>query len=187
MTPILAPAVPDTGPLPGPVLVVVGGLPGSGKTTLVRRWVTERDGAPTAALDAEDVADRLRVLPLPYGWLRPLVHAVHRLRVLATVTGPAPAVALTDPWTSRWWTAVVLGAARLAGRDVRVVLLDVPAEAAEAGQRIRGRTVPAGSMRRHVRRSDGVLDRARAAGATAVDRSGSARLRLGDVVVPARR
>lgn len=169
------------------VLVVVGGLPGSGKTTLLRRLTAEH--APgLVGLDSEDVAARVPAVAarVPYRVLRPLVHAVHRVRVLRAVAGPAPVVVLTDPWTRPWWRAAVLRTARRAGRPVRLVLLDTSRELAESGQTARGRGISARSMRRHTRRwagllravggADGggpaavsVVDRARAAGLTVAE------------------
>ncbi|MEX5720443.1 AAA family ATPase [Geodermatophilus maliterrae] len=153
----------STGALPRPglsepaadaaALVVVGGLPGSGKTTLLRR-VLARDVPGVVGVDSEQVAERLRAAAalLPYRLLRPLVHAVHRVRVLRVLAGPVPVVVLTDPWTSPWWRWVVLRAARRAGRAVRLVLLDTSPEDAADGQRVRGRAIPAGRMRRHAAR-----------------------------------
>jgi predicted ATPase len=135
---------------PRGVLVVIGGLPGSGKTTLLRRILgTGLRGV--SALDSELVAEQLSGtgIRVPYQLLRPLVHAVHRLRVLRTVAGDARVVVLTDPWTSPGWRAAVLGAARQAGRQVRVVLIDVSSAAAVQGQASRGRAVPRRRMHRH--------------------------------------
>ncbi|NDI47821.1 AAA family ATPase [Goekera deserti] len=143
-----------TDPVPAhPVLLVIGGLPGSGKTTLLRRLLADAPPGVTA-LDSEQVAGRAhRAAPgVPYRVLRPAVHLLHRLRVLRTVAGPAPVVALTDPWTSPRWRAAVLRAARRRGRVVRQVLLDTPPELAAEGQRARGRVVPTRSMRRHTTR-----------------------------------
>jgi predicted kinase len=136
--------------VPQGALVVVGGLPGSGKTTLLRRLLAGRVPG-VVGLDSEDVAARLQAVAprLPYRVVRPLVHAWHRVRVLRVVAGPAPVVVLTDPWTRPWWRAVVLSAARRAGRSVRLVLLDASRELAESGQTARGRQIPARSMRRH--------------------------------------
>jgi hypothetical protein len=149
--------MPVPGPVPGPApagdaaraLVVVGGLPGGGKTTMVRRLLG--DGVPgVASLDSEQVAARWRTgSRVPYRLMRPLVHTQHRLRVLRALTGPAPVVVLADPWTSRWWRPVVVGTARAAERAVRLVLIDVSPEDAGEGQRIRGRRIPEGRMRRH--------------------------------------
>ncbi|MGY1651052.1 AAA family ATPase [Geodermatophilus sp. SYSU D01119] len=171
---------------PARSLVVVGGLPGSGKTTLVRRLLGAGVDGVTA-VDSEDVAARWRTGQLvPYRYVRPLVHAAHRLRVLAAVAGPAPAVVLTDPWTSRWWRPVVLRAAALAGRGVRLVLLDVSAADAADGQRIRGRRIPEGRMRRHAGRWERYLPGAgtglRPDTVLVVDRSRAGRLSLADLL-----
>jgi len=170
--------------------VVVGGLPGSGKTTLLRRLVAER--APgVVGLDSEDVAARVQAagMRLPYRLVRPLVHAWHRVRVLRVVSGPAPVVVLTDPWTRPWWRAVVLRTARRAGRSVRLVLLDASRELAESGQTARGRVVPARSMHRHATRWDNLLravagpDRGAGLDAvTVVDRVRAGRLTLADLL-----
>ena len=175
---------------PHGVLVVVGGLPGSGKTTLLRRLVAER--APeVVGLDSEDVAARVQAagVRLPYRLVRPLVHAWHRVRVLRVVSGPAPVVVLTDPWTRPWWRSAVLYAARRAGRSVRLVLLDASRELAESGQVARGRSVPARSMRRHATRWGSLLQAVAepAGGAgmgpvTVVDRLRADRLTLADVL-----
>ena len=178
------------GAAPPGVLVVVGGLPGSGKTTLLRRLVAER--APeVVGLDSEDVAARVQAagLRVPYRLIRPLVHAWHRVRALRVVSGPAPVVVLTDPWTRPWWRSAVLRAARRAGRSVRLVLLDASRELAESGQAARGRSVPARSMRRHATRWDSLLqtvaEPAGGAGTdpvTVVDRVRADRLTLTDVL-----
>ncbi|MGY1686518.1 AAA family ATPase [Geodermatophilus sp. SYSU D00867] len=186
MTTTLPSARPDgRPPAPARTLVVVGGLPGSGKTTLVRRVLG--DGVPgVAAVDSEDVAARWRTgSRVPYRLVRPLVHTAHRLRVLRVLAGPAPVVVLTDPWTSRWWRPVVLRAARRAGRAVRLVLLDVSADDAAEGQRARGRRIPEGRMRRHA----GRWDRYRAADPApgevlVVDRPRAAALTLAGLLGP---
>jgi hypothetical protein len=178
-------------PVPGPApageaergLVVVGGLPGSGKTTMVRRLLG--DGVPgVTSLDSEQVAARWRTgSRVPYRLVRPLVHTRHRLRVLQAVAGPAPVVVLADPWTSRWWRPVVLASARAAGRAVRLVLLDVSPEDAADGQRIRGRRIPEGRMRRHGLRWARLL-RTAAAGpdVVVIDRPRAARLTLAELL-----
>lgn len=171
----------------GGVLVVVGGLPGSGKTTLLRRLMGE--GRPgVVGLDSEDVAARLHDagLRVPYRLVRPLVHAWHRVRVLWVVAGPAPVVVLTDPWTRPGWRAVVLRAARWAGRSVRLVLLDAPRELAESGQTARGRGVPARSMHRHATRWSALLRDVESgtgpAAVTVVDRLRANRLTVADLL-----
>ncbi len=167
-------------------LVVVGGLPGSGKTTMVRRLLG--DGVPgVASLDSEQVAARWRTgSRVPYRLVRPLVHTRHRLRVLRALLGVDRVVVLADPWTSRWWRPVVRAAARAGGRVVRLVLLDVSPEDAADGQRIRGRRIPEGRMHRHGLRWARLL-RTAAAGPDVVvlDRPRAARLTLPELLGPA--
>ncbi len=184
--------MPVPGPAPAPSgdavrgLVVVGGLPGGGKTTMVRRLLG--DGVPgVTSLDSEQVAARWRTgSRVPYRVMRPLVHTQHRLRVLRVLAGPAPVVVLADPWTSRWWRPLVLGTARATGRAVRLVLLDVSPEDAAEGQRIRGRRIPEGRMRRHGLRWARLL-RTAAAGpdVLVLDRPRAARLTLAELLGPA--
>ncbi|WP_409332529.1 AAA family ATPase [Trujillonella humicola] len=179
--------LPPRAPRTGGVLVVVGGLPGSGKTTLLRRWLADarRDhaGPHVVGLDSEDVAAWLRRAGarVPYRLVRPAVHLVHRRRVLRTVAGQVPVVVLTDPWTSPRWRTAVLGAARDAGRTIRVVLLDVPAEQAQVGQTARGRSLSRRAMERHATRWPGLLEAA-GEGALRVDRADADRLRLAGVL-----
>jgi predicted kinase len=156
LAPIDGPPPDDT--CPGAALVVIGGLPGAGKTTLLRRLLAAELPA-VAGLDSEQVAGQLRGagVRLPYRLIRPLVHGVHRLRVLRAVAGREPVVVLTDPWTSPCWRAAVLAVARRAGRDVRVVLIDAPAAAAVQGQAARGRAISERRMRRHEDRWSGLV------------------------------
>lgn len=183
---VLVPQQPSVPARGSGVLVVIGGLPGSGKTVLLRRLLAE--GAPgVAGFDSEQVTETLRAarIALPYRLLRPVVHLCHRFRVLRGIAGPAPVVLLTDPWTRAIWRAVVLRAARRAGRSVRLVLLDEPLESAAAGQAARGRTISARALRRHAERWARLLRSAEgtrgAAGALLVDRRRAGRLTVADV------
>ncbi|WP_320109493.1 hypothetical protein [Amycolatopsis mediterranei] len=68
-------------------LLVVAGLPGAGKTTMLRHAVA---GLPV--LDSDQVRARLgAVVPsvVPYRCYRPVVHAWHRLRIVGCALGPA--------------------------------------------------------------------------------------------------
>jgi predicted kinase len=179
----LAPAAPRTrAAAPGRVLVVIGGLPGSGKTTLLRR-VLPREVPGTVRLDSEDVATRLRAVGvrIPYRLLRPLVHVLHRWRVLGVVGSAVPVAVLTDPWTSAVWRGLVLWAAGLADRPVRVVLLDASPELARSGQAARGRRISDRRMRRHAVRWDRLLRRSRGA-ALVVDRREADRLTAAELL-----
>ncbi|MGY1815285.1 AAA family ATPase [Blastococcus sp. SYSU D00820] len=167
-------------------LVVVAGLPGSGKTTLVRRlFGPDADSTPgVRVLDAEQVAARLRrgAPRVPYPVLRPVAHIWHRARVLRALAGGAPVVVLPDPWTRPLWRRAVERAARRSGRPLRLVLVDVPAGQARAGQDARRRTVPARRMARHTARWAGVRQEP---AALVVDRAGADRLTAAELLGPA--
>ena len=151
----------------GRVLLLVGGVPGAGKTRLLARLLAQAP-AGTRGLDSEQVAAALHRagLRLPYRLLRPLVHAVHRARVRAVLRGGAPVVVLTDPLTSTRRRSALVRAARRAGREVHLVLLDAAAEEARRGQVDRRRAISDRSMARHVRRWRAALDRLRVPGGT---------------------
>jgi hypothetical protein len=117
------------------ILLIVGGLPGNGETTLFR-WLLAQDVPGVERFDPEQVTGRIRAagIRLPSRVLRPCVHLWHRWRVLQGIGGSAPVVVLTDPWTSAPWRAAVERCAAGAGRGVRLVLLDASPELAERGQ-----------------------------------------------------
>ena len=127
-------------------LVVVAGLPGAGKTTLVRRLA---DGPGVHALDAEDVARHLQAVPLPYRVLRPLVHLAHLARVVVALWSAHPCVLTSDPLTSPLRRRVLRTAARLAGRRLHVVLVHASPAQARDGQQRRGRRLSSRRMTRH--------------------------------------
>ena len=151
---ILALLVPPAADRPAPARVVlVGGVPGAGKTTAIARLVADRPDVD--ALDPEAFQERLaRVLPdgTAYATYRPLVHVLHALGVLvALVRGPAPGRTLVvhDPATRprrRWLFA---GLARMCGWDPVLLYVDVPRTLAEAGQVRRGRVVDPVSFAGH--------------------------------------
>ncbi|GHG26464.1 MULTISPECIES: AAA family ATPase [Amycolatopsis] len=131
-------------------LLVVAGLPGAGKTTMLRHAAA---GLPV--LDSDQVRERLgAVLPaaVPYRWYRPLVHAWHRLRIVGRALGEDGPIVVHEPSTRASTRALLALVGVVSGRSVRLLFLDVPAEVALAGQRSRGRVVRARSFARHVRR-----------------------------------
>lgn len=130
--------------------VVVGGMPGAGKTTLIARL--SRPGVRT--VDPDRIRARWRRVVgrrVPYRWYRPLVHVEHHLRVAVALLRPGT-VLVHDPATRaasrRLWAAL----ARLGGHPAHLLLLDVGADEARHSQRVRGRVVRAGPMRVHARR-----------------------------------
>jgi predicted kinase len=128
-------------------LVVVSGLPGSGKSTLMDRAV------PGARIDSQDAREHVsRRVPhrLPYALYRPLVRLAHYARLRHTLRTGASVVVHdcgTQTWVRRW----LAREARRRARTLHLLLLDVAPEAALAGQRERGRAVSRYAFWRHRR------------------------------------
>ena len=121
---------------PSDAVVVVAGVPGAGKTTLIRRAV---DREVTRVVDTDD-RRRGRLLYLG-----------HYVRIAAAIAGRRPVVIHsrgTHPAARR----AIAALAALRGRSAHLVLLDAARDEAEAGQRTRGRTVSPGEMDRQVAR-----------------------------------
>lgn len=131
--------------------VVVSGLPGSGKSTLIDHTVAVDDRV--RRIDSQDTRERWeRRMPvfLPYGLYRPLVRLMHfaRLRrALASGAGVVVHDCGTQGWVRRWLAADALRR----GRGMHLVLLDVTPREALTGQEGRGRTVSGYAFLRHRR------------------------------------
>jgi predicted kinase len=165
---------------PSNAVVVVAGVPGAGKTTLIRR-VVDRDVAQV--IDTDDRRD---------AGARRLLYAGHYARIAAALAGGRPVVIHsrgTHPAARR----AIAVLARLRRRPAHLVMLHAERGEAEAGQRARGRTVAAAEMERQLARwrrllarrparegwaSVTVLDRARAAGVEVVAFEPAARAEL---------
>ncbi|WP_346098475.1 AAA family ATPase [Streptomyces olivaceiscleroticus] len=152
---------------PARCLVVVSGLPGGGKSTLMQRVVPalDRAGAPVHRIDSQDVRERWeagRLGALPYGLLRPLVRIAH-YRGLRRALRSGDSVVVHDCGTVAWVRRWIARTARRDDRELHLLLLDVPAEVALSGQRARGRGVSGYAFARHRRAVDRLLARARAA------------------------
>ncbi|MGW2599845.1 AAA family ATPase [Streptomyces klenkii] len=136
-------------------LLIVSGLPGSGKSTLIRRAVAAldaRDGI-VWCVDSQDARERLeRHAPgwLPYGAYRPFARLAHYAALRRALRSGA-SVVVHDcgqrGWVRRW----VARDARRRGTAAHLLLLDVPPGTALAGQAARGRGVSPHAFGRHRR------------------------------------
>ncbi|MBO4255488.1 AAA family ATPase [Streptomyces griseorubiginosus] len=126
-------------------LVVVTGLPGSGKSTLMARAVR---GARVDSQDARDRWERRLPAPLPYALYRPLVRLTHYAGLRRAVRG-GEGVVVHDCGTQSWVRGWLAREARRRGGTLHLLLLDVTPDAALAGQRERGRGVSRYAFLRH--------------------------------------
>lgn len=126
-------------------IVVVSGLPGGGKTTLLKR------AAEGGGIDSQDTRERWeRRMPaaLPYAVYRPAVRIAHYWGLWRVLRSGASAV-VHDCGTQSWVRSLLARAARRRGRALHLVLLDTTPEEARAGQAARGRGVSAYAFARH--------------------------------------
>ncbi|MFJ4786890.1 AAA family ATPase [Streptomyces sp. NPDC088794] len=126
-------------------LVVITGLPGSGKSTLMRRAVK---GIRIDSQDARDRWDTRASRFLPYAVYRPLVRLAHYAGLGRALRAGA-GVVVHDCGTQAWVRGWLAREARRRGGILHLVLLDVPPRTALAGQRDRGRGVSRYAFLRH--------------------------------------
>ncbi|MEV6246940.1 AAA family ATPase [Streptomyces sp. NPDC051742] len=128
-------------------LVVISGLPGSGKSTLMKR------AAEGTGIDSQDARERWEArMPrlLPYALYRPLVRLAHYAGLRRALRSGA-GVVVHDCGTQSWVRGWLAREARRRGRALHLVLLDVSPDTAREGQRARGRGVSAYAFARHRR------------------------------------
>lgn len=134
-------------------LIMVGGVPGAGKTTAIEAASAGLPGV--SVLDPERWQRALRRrLPrwVPYRAYRAVVHTGHTLAVLAhLLLGPLPGHRLIvhDPGTRRRRRRLFLALAVRRGWRVVLVYVDAGRDDARDGQFQRGRALRAASFDRH--------------------------------------
>ncbi len=119
-------------------VVVVAGLPGAGKSTLIDRAV---DPAAWVVRDT----DRLRARARGILRRRPLLYAWHYLGIVDAILGRRPVV-VHSRGTRGGLRRAIAALSRAVGRPPVLVLLDASPEAARAGQHARGRVVSEAEM-----------------------------------------
>ena len=124
---------------PADAVVVVAGVPGAGKTTLIRRAV-DRDVARVVDTDDRREAGGRRLL-YPGHYARIAVAVAGRRAVVIHSRGTHPAA-----------RRAIAALAALRGRPAHLVMIDADRAEAEAGQRARGRSLPAAEMERQLAR-----------------------------------
>ncbi|WIM93258.1 AAA family ATPase [Actinoplanes oblitus] len=134
---------------PARSVLVVAGVPGAGKTTLLKR-LFPRPGV--RLLDSERA--RVEWSPyfgaVPYRYWRPLVHAAHYVRLFRALRGDE-SIVVHESGTRSWVRKLITAAATRAGRRTHLLLLDVAASEALAGQEARRRKVRRSSFAQHYR------------------------------------
>lgn len=147
------PEIPGGPPAPGPLLIVVGGVPGAGKSTLLARVADDVPGG--VVLDPDRYRRRIaRRLPswVPYATYRWAVHTLHAVATLLYLLRGARSDAplLVHDTATRERRRETLGlVARLRGWDPVLVAVDVSLAEALDGQLDRGRIVRPEEFVRH--------------------------------------
>ncbi|GAA2818807.1 ATP-binding protein [Streptomyces showdoensis] len=128
-------------------VVVVSGLPGSGKSTLMARTAEGR------AIDSQHTRERWEArLPrfLPYAVYRPLARLAHYAGLRRALRSGA-SVVVHDCGTQSWVRGWLAREARRRGTALHLILLDVEPATAREGQAARGRGVSGYAFARHRR------------------------------------
>lgn len=143
----------DSDPLLGATVVLVGGIPGAGKSTAIRRATAGRTDVDV--VDSDVIRRWLRSrLPngLPYRRFRALVHTITVIWMVgALLRGPRRGRRLLvhDPSTRPRRRRLFAGLARLRRWRPVLLLVDVARADAQQGQRDRRRLVRPAAFDRH--------------------------------------
>ncbi|WP_245746579.1 ATP-binding protein [Nocardia altamirensis] len=154
--------------------LVIAGIPGAGKSTALRRFFgTTADGEGPAAgpegsvvLDSQQARNRWRhrLDWLPYPLWRPVVHIAHFAGIRAALRDTEGPVVIHDCATFGWARRLISRWAFGYGRELHVILLDVPPTVARAGQHARGRRSHRITFTLHCFRWRRLMERLRAGG-----------------------
>ncbi|WP_280213702.1 AAA family ATPase [Nocardia cyriacigeorgica] len=147
---------------PPTAVLVFAGVPGAGKSTALRALfgsTAEAEQPPAGpagsmVLDSQHSRNawRHRLGRLPYPLWRPVVHIAHYTRIRNALRDNAGPVVVHDCATFGWARRMLARWAAARGRELHLILIDVPATIARAGQYTRGRRVNGFFFRLHCAR-----------------------------------
>jgi predicted kinase len=135
------------------VVVLIVGIPGAGKTTLIDRAANPSDWT---VLDLDRLRRRLR----PRLRRIPVFYPLYVLAIILAIARDTHVV-VEARGTYAWLRRLVTACARFRGRQAVIVLLDASPEDAIAGEVSRGRVAPSGVMRVNTTRWSRLLDAGR--------------------------
>jgi len=135
------------------VVVLIVGIPGAGKTTLIDRAASPSDWT---VLDL----DRFRRRLPPTLRRVPVFYPFYVLAIIVAIARGTHVV-VEARGTYAWLRRLVTACARFRDREAVIVLLDASPEDAIAGEVSRGRVAPSGVMRVNTTRWSRLLDAAR--------------------------
>ncbi|MFC9895164.1 AAA family ATPase [Nocardia sp. NPDC127579] len=147
---------------PATSALVFAGVPGAGKSTALRMFfgaTAELEAPPrgpggSLVLDSQHTRNRLRhkLGWLPYPLWRPVVHVAHYAGIRAALRDARGPVVIHDCATYGWARRLIARWSAAYGRELHLVMLDVPPTVARAGQYARGRRVNGFFFTVHCRR-----------------------------------
>ncbi|MEU8894704.1 AAA family ATPase [Nocardia sp. NPDC048505] len=134
---------------PATSALIFAGVPGAGKSTALRMFfgaTAELETPPqgpagSIVIDSQHTRNRLRhkLGWLPYPLWRPVVHVAHYAGIRAALRDARGPVVIHDCATFGWARRLIARWSAVYGRELHLVMLDVPPTVARAGQYARGR------------------------------------------------